>query len=164
MNPKTFFLKPIIEFYSGHNAFKGRMGRPEFWKWYFWYYIFSFIAGLISGIVQIILHGDVIYDFGFIGIGYLLAGTLPLISNSIKRMHDTGRSGWWTLVPFANIIILFFKSDGTNKYDLDSNEPENVPDTKSRTTRRNRPPVTKHRNTTTGSGNKNKYPEGKKNY
>ena len=110
------------------------------------------------------MYDDVISEFGLIGIVYMLVCFFPFISNEIKRIHDIGRSGWWILVPFVGFIMLFFKSDGPNKYDLDSNEPENTPDTKSRTTRRNRPPVTKHRNRTEGSGSKNKYPEGKKNY
>jgi len=41
----------------------------------------------------------------------------PSLALSIRRMHDTGRSGWWILVPIMNLIYLFIDSDvNTNKW------------------------------------------------
>ena len=54
---------------------------------------------------------------------YVLAGLvslalfLPLLGASVRRLHDTDRSGWWyllTFVPVANIVlIVFWALDGT---------------------------------------------------
>ncbi|MFZ7088778.1 DUF805 domain-containing protein [Curtobacterium sp. RRHDQ10] len=40
-----------------------------------------------------------------------LAALLPWIAMAVRRLHDTNRSGWWTLlslVPVGNIVVLVF--------------------------------------------------------
>ena len=39
----------------------------------------------------------------------------------IKRYHDSGRSGWWLIVPIVNFVLLFFDSDEDNKWGSKSN-------------------------------------------
>ena len=52
---------------------------------------------------------------------YLIVRFIPWIAVNIRRMHDIGKSGWWILVPIANIFLLFKQSDkGANKYGLPS--------------------------------------------
>ena len=138
------FFRVIKEFYTGNNAFQGRMTRSEFWWFYLWYLVFAYVAGIISGIVQIILYGDIIYELGGVGIIYLAGCFLPFISNSIRRMHDIGRSGWWIIVPIVSWIMCLFPSDGPNQYDLNNKQAER--DQKTRRTRRNNPPIERHRN------------------
>ncbi len=42
------------------------------------------------------------------------------ILQSIKRSHDVGRSGWYILVPFYGIYLLFASGDkGINEYGTD---------------------------------------------
>jgi uncharacterized membrane protein YhaH (DUF805 family) len=42
---------------------------------------------------------------------------LPLFAAGIRRIHDTGRSGWFILVPIYNLILMCTPSNpGTNKY------------------------------------------------
>lgn len=41
---------------------------------------------------------------------YLFATFIPLVAVSVRRLHDTDRSGWWFLmfpVPLANLILFF---------------------------------------------------------
>ena len=48
---------------------------------------------------------------GVIGLIYALAVLVPSIAVAIRRLHDTGRSGWWVLlglVPVLSIILLIF--------------------------------------------------------
>jgi uncharacterized membrane protein YhaH (DUF805 family) len=48
-----------------------------------------------------------------VGLVWLLATVLPALSVLVRRLHDTGRSGWWVLiglVPFAGGIVLFIFS------------------------------------------------------
>ena len=40
----------------------------------------------------------------------MAALTVPLISVEIRRSHDVGKSGWWILVPFYSVYLMFAKS------------------------------------------------------
>ena len=42
---------------------------------------------------------------------WLIVGFIPWLAVSVRRMHDIGKSGWWVLVPVANIFLLFKQSD-----------------------------------------------------
>jgi uncharacterized membrane protein YhaH (DUF805 family) len=61
---------------------------------------------------------------GILGGIYVLAVLIPSIAVSIRRMHDTSRSGWWVLivlVPFIGAIVFLVFSvmdstPGTNAY------------------------------------------------
>ena len=47
---------------------------------------------------------------------YGLGVSIPNLAVSIRRLHDTGRSGWWLLV---GLILIWYLSDsevGENKY------------------------------------------------
>jgi uncharacterized membrane protein YhaH (DUF805 family) len=53
----------------------------------------------------------------------LLAGFLVYVPATVRRLHDTGRSGWWVLlapVPIADLILLNFTWQagqvGANRY------------------------------------------------
>ena len=50
---------------------------------------------------------------------FMLATFLPNLAVSVRRLHDTNRSGWWLLIgliPLIGIIVLivFFASKGTD--------------------------------------------------
>ena len=36
--------------------------------------------------------------------------SVPLIAVEIRRSHDVGKSGWWILVPFYTIYLMFKNS------------------------------------------------------
>lgn len=42
---------------------------------------------------------------------YIIVTFIPSLSVTVRRLHDTGRSGWWLLallIPFGGIIIFVF--------------------------------------------------------
>lgn len=81
-------------------VFEGRASRTEFWM----FALFNFIVGVVLGIVDGILHLKGTYGLGVLGGLYNLGVLLPSIGVSIRRLHDTGRSGWWLLLSFIPII------------------------------------------------------------
>jgi uncharacterized membrane protein YhaH (DUF805 family) len=105
-----------IKVLSNYANFEGRARRKEYWMFFLFNLIVAVVIGFITG-----------YIGGVLGMGtsisnaasliYNLAIFLPSLGVAIRRMHDTGRSGWWILLPFANLVFLCFDSEpGTNKY------------------------------------------------
>lgn len=83
-----------------HDAtFSGRSRRSEFW----WFTLFSAVLSLVLGIVDRAIGSSIL--------GYVvsLALLLPTIAVTVRRLHDTGRSGLWyliVLIPVVGAIIL----------------------------------------------------------
>ena len=86
---------------SQYASFSGRARRSEVW----WFYLFAVLVGL--GAVLL----DAALGLGFLYPLSLLALLLPTLAAGTRRLHDTGRSGWWwliSLVPFGGIALLVF--------------------------------------------------------
>ena len=101
---------------SKYAQFTGRSRRSEFW----YFILGNFVIGIIIGIVGSLL-GDTI-STGLSGI-YNLAIFIPSIAVAVRRLHDTGRSGWWYLLVFTVIgiiaLIIWWAADsqpGANEY------------------------------------------------
>ena len=91
--------------------FTGRASRSEFW-WFQLFimivsiplYLLSFYAGYSGS------QGLALVVTG-LGVVMCLAFVLPSIAATIRRLHDTDRSGWWLLlgfVPFVSLVLLVF--------------------------------------------------------
>jgi uncharacterized membrane protein YhaH (DUF805 family) len=57
------------------------------------------------------------FDQPIVGLLYSLALLIPGLAVAMRRLHDTGRSGWWLLiglVPCIGLIVLivFFATEG----------------------------------------------------
>ena len=49
----------------------------------------------------------------------ILGLVLPTLAVSIRRLHDSDRSGWWYLlnfVPFGGLVLLLFYLESGNPY------------------------------------------------
>jgi len=107
-----------MEWYIGvlkkYVEFSGRARRKEYWM----FTLFNLIIALVLGFVD---------SSGVVGVIYALAVFLPSIAVSIRRLHDTGRSGWWMLLlllPLIGAIVLlvfmiFEGNAGQNEYGAD---------------------------------------------
>ncbi|MGG4219336.1 DUF805 domain-containing protein [Paenibacillus jamilae] len=96
-------------------GFQGRARRTEYWM----FVLFSVIATVVIGIIDGLFGLTPILTYI-----YSLAVLLPSLAVMARRLHDTGKSGWWiliALVPLVGsiILIVFFCLDsqpGDNKY------------------------------------------------
>ena len=110
-----------IEVLKKYAVFSGRARRKEYWLFYLFNLIFAFVLYFIDHVAGLVDSGS---GFGPLGGLYALAVLIPHIAVSVRRLHDTNRSGWWTLIAFipligAIVILVFLASDsqtGSNRY------------------------------------------------
>lgn len=105
----------FITVFKKYAVFSGRARRAEYWYFTLFFIIFSVALSFID-----MLTG--MYDpetgAGVLSGLFGLVLLLPSIGVSIRRLHDTDRSGWWFLLVFVPVIgwivlIIFFVQAGT---------------------------------------------------
>lgn len=104
-----------LEVMKKYAVFTGRAQRAEYWMFFLFNFIIAFVLGFIEGLVG---------GPGILGILYSLVVLIPGIAVSIRRLHDTDRSGWWLLIGFvpligAIVLLVFMVQDskpGENQF------------------------------------------------
>ena len=93
-------------------GFSGRARRSEYWYWVLATFIIAVILAIIEAVLGLSTEGD-----GPLSNLFNLAIFLPGLAVSFRRLHDTGRSGWWIggfylgLLIFGIIIALIIGVD-----------------------------------------------------
>ena len=89
---------------------QGRASRSEYWFVQLWMVIVSFVAEVVMS-VSTALGDPLALLIAMIPLSiFILILSLLAFLLTIRRLHDTGRSGWWMLINFVPIvgpIILF---------------------------------------------------------
>jgi uncharacterized membrane protein YhaH (DUF805 family) len=96
-------------------TFEGRARRKEYW----FFMLGNFLAVVVLTVVDMALGTfNEQAEIGLFGGIYLLAVLIPSIAVTVRRLHDTDRSGWWLLIVFipilgALVLLVFMILDGT---------------------------------------------------
>ncbi len=101
-------------------VFSGRARRKEYWMFVLFNLIIASILGLIEALSGIASES---YP-SVLATLYSLAVLIPSLAVGVRRLHDTGRSGWWLLISLApvvgSIVLLIFmvqdSQQGENQY------------------------------------------------
>lgn len=121
--------------------FSGRARRREYWmfglaQFFIVVILFGLLASMTDGVVLKkieVVWGEIFgfklskgYSFSaiFLSFIYLLATILPALAVTVRRLHDTGRSGLWIFIiciPLIGaiwflILIVLDSQPGSNKY------------------------------------------------
>jgi uncharacterized membrane protein YhaH (DUF805 family) len=118
------FGEAVRSFWSKYATFKGRSRRSEYW----FIQLFLVLTNLaVAAIDLILMNGDVERFIangggGIMGLIWILVTIVPALAVLVRRLHDTGKSGWWVLIGFVplvgTIVLLVFTV-------LDSDRGEN---------------------------------------
>jgi uncharacterized membrane protein YhaH (DUF805 family) len=82
-------------------TFAGRARRQEYW-YYVLFYVLAIVAlAIIDGITGTFSEEA---GIGLLSGLFVLATIVPTIAVTVRRLHDTDRSGWWVLLEFVPII------------------------------------------------------------
>jgi uncharacterized membrane protein YhaH (DUF805 family) len=95
-------MKWYFEVLKKYAVFSGRARRKEYWM----FFLFNIIIMCVLGLVEAGAGFNTEGEYGILGSLYSLAILLPSIGVLIRRLHDTGRSGWWALIMFVPLIGL----------------------------------------------------------
>jgi uncharacterized membrane protein YhaH (DUF805 family) len=90
-------MNAYLEAYRRAFDFKGRSTRAEFWL----FVLIGTIAVVVASLVDtLVLHAS------WLSTLVSLVQLVPSISVGVRRLHDTGRSGWWYFIALAPVIGL----------------------------------------------------------
>jgi uncharacterized membrane protein YhaH (DUF805 family) len=118
-----------MEVLRKYAQFDGRARRKEYWMFTLVNLLVSFAIALVGAMIGgMIARGSdnpsIVMMFVAPAWLYCLVMIIPSLSVAVRRLHDTGRSGWWILiglVPFVGgiILLVFYCLDsqpGPNEY------------------------------------------------
>lgn len=99
--------------------FSGRSRRTEYWM----FFLFQILLGVAFWVLLAIVGGSALMTGGdptalaaaggaamiiFALYGLVsLALIIPAIAVTVRRLHDTNRTGWWVLAPIIGYVIMF---------------------------------------------------------
>ncbi|MBC6994876.1 DUF805 domain-containing protein [Neolewinella lacunae] len=120
----------MVEYYklalSKYAEFTGRSRRSEYWYFVLGNLLVYLALAAVGTLLGALVGGGETAMFLMIGLIGLfgLAIFVPSLAVAIRRLHDTGRSGWWyliVLVPYVGgiVLIVFMCLDsqpGANKW------------------------------------------------
>ena len=91
--PARGFVEAVLVCLSKYATFSGRASRSEYW----YFFLFQALASLAAVAIDLrYFTADLVQDqSGPAGTVTALALFLPFLAVSWRRLHDTGRSGWW---------------------------------------------------------------------
>jgi len=122
MSPfQKYFKETVTKRYSD---FEGRARRSEYWYFTLFYTIIYLViySGTLAGILgDIPIIGGL---FGLLTLVFALGMLVPSLAVAVRRLHDTGKSGWLLLIGLiplvGGIILLVFlctdSTPGANAY------------------------------------------------
>ncbi|SLN70619.1 Inner membrane protein YhaH [Falsiruegeria litorea R37] len=89
---KTCFRKYLV--------FSGRATRPEYW----WFVLFVVVTSALLAVVDSLLFGsnpEAGEGRRVFSSVFQLGVVIPMLAAGWRRLHDTGRPGWYLLLPMA---------------------------------------------------------------
>jgi len=96
--------------------FSGRSRRSEYWYFVLFYFLIYIGLSIVDGIAGAYSAPA---GIGVLGGLFAIAMLIPSLSVSVRRLHDTDRSGWWVLINLipligAIIFLVFSVQDSTS--------------------------------------------------
>ncbi|MCJ7558449.1 MAG: DUF805 domain-containing protein [Gammaproteobacteria bacterium] len=103
------YFDDFMDALKRYAEFSGRATRKQFWMYVLIYAAINLVLTLLG-----------LYWLQSI---FCLALLIPSLSVGARRLHDTGKSGWWQLIgliPVLGLIVMIYllvqESQGDNEY------------------------------------------------
>ncbi len=114
-------MKWYLKVLKQYADFKGRARRKEYWLFLLFNLIFTWIVVFLDNILELSTAN---FPYGPLSIIYMLGVLIPALAVVVRRLHDTGKSGWMIFIAFIPIIggiwllilMLMDSEPGSNQY------------------------------------------------
>jgi uncharacterized membrane protein YhaH (DUF805 family) len=107
------FVKNYLDAFARYFEIKGRTTRRQYWM----FILFHTLAIFLLSVIDLVVLGNKIAVLYTI---YLLVTVIPATTVAVRRMHDSGRSGWWVFLPVVSFVFLCWEGQlGSNRYGED---------------------------------------------
>ena len=111
-----------------YDELQGRACQEEFWQFVIYNLAFVGLAIAIDNILGTTAAG---LPYGLFNLIYILAVIIPGVSVTIRRLHDIGKSGWFSLiilVPIIGIIwlLILLSTEGLDEDNKYGSNPKNI--------------------------------------
>lgn len=109
----------IRRFFAKYATFSGRASRSEYW----WWVLIGTVVGTVLNALPTLTDGVRLEVDGsltvtgphgviltFVWVIWAVATLIPTLAVMVRRLHDTGRSGFWILIgifPVIGFFVLF---------------------------------------------------------
>lgn len=127
-----------------YGIFQGRASRKEFWMFMLVYiiiYIMFMLSMMITGVEQ--QQNDKTYMMETTKLStfhsllttlypiFVFGTLLPALAIIVRRLHDTGRSGWWFFISFiafvgGTVLLVFLLLDGDEQENQYGPNPKTI--------------------------------------
>ncbi|MFF4261727.1 DUF805 domain-containing protein [Streptomyces virginiae] len=88
-------MNHYLDVLKKYAVFSGRARRQEYWM----FFLFNLAAVIVLSILDGVLGtSPILYAL------YVVAVFLPNLGVTIRRLHDTGKSGWWILIGAVPLV------------------------------------------------------------
>jgi uncharacterized membrane protein YhaH (DUF805 family) len=116
------FVDAVKTCFAKYADFNGRARRAEYWYWALFMILVSVVLQVLMGMTMGSDGSGAGLPIALLGL-FVLATIVPSLAVAIRRLHDSGRSGWWyllNLIPLGGFVVLYFmivdSEAGPNKY------------------------------------------------
>jgi uncharacterized membrane protein YhaH (DUF805 family) len=92
-------MEYFIDAFKKYAEFSGRASRKQYWMFILIFTVIYLVLAAIDAFLGMFVLAAI----------FNLALLIPSLSIAARRLHDTGRSGWWQLIiflPLIGVIVL----------------------------------------------------------
>ncbi len=97
-SPTEWMILPLKKYAQ----FSGRAPRAEYW----WFYGATLVVGFVAEVFDRVAGSEI----GVLGAVTSLGLLIPTLAVTVRRLHDTARSGWWMLAAIVPAAVFGFEA------------------------------------------------------
>lgn len=92
------FVDAVKSGFQNALKFSGRSRRPDYW----WFFLFVFAGAFVLSVVDALIFGE---GRAILTRVFQIVVFVPFLAVAWRRLQDTGKPGWWVLIPSAIVTL-----------------------------------------------------------